>query len=91
MTLYANGVAGQDLFELHVNGLVGLRLSAFAAGKIIPPPGAPLEKTPNDQNRILRGNLLLSDSDRGRFLLGFDPLHTHTPPLTPRFLERPIT
>ena len=24
----------------------------------------------NDQNRILRGNLLLSDSDRGRFLLG---------------------
>ena len=38
MTLYANGVAGQDLFELHVNGLVGLPLSAFAAGKIIPPP-----------------------------------------------------
>ena len=36
VTLYANGVAGQDLFELHVNGLVGLRLSAFAAGKITP-------------------------------------------------------
>ena len=34
--LYANGIAGQDLFEFHVNGLVGLRLSAFAAGKIIP-------------------------------------------------------
>ena len=30
------GVAGQDLFELHVKGLVGLHLSAFAAGEIIP-------------------------------------------------------
>ena len=36
-------------------------------------------KPRDEQNQILRGNLPLSESDRGRFLLGFDAPTEYTP------------